>query len=173
MSRILVVYFSRSGNTRRLATEIAEACGADLEELVPVGSREGVRGYLRASFEALLGLSPALQPLQHRLQDYETVIIGTPIWVWNIAGPVRSFVRAHRAALQQVTLALFCTCGRSGRHKVIEDLHRLCGRAPVAALALTVGEIASRGYDARMLRFLRDLKRRRTSPMVAPAAVPA
>ena len=89
MSRILVVYFSRSGNTRRLATEIAEACGADLEELVPLGSREGVRGYLRASFEAMLGLSPALQPLQHRLQDYETVIIGTPIWVWNIAGPVR------------------------------------------------------------------------------------
>ena len=52
MKRILIVYFSMGGHTRKLAEEIQAATGGDIEELVEVHPRRGMRGVLRALWDA-------------------------------------------------------------------------------------------------------------------------
>ena len=54
--RTLIVFYSRSGHTRQLAQELVTRCGADLEEIREVRSREGFFGYCRSALrQAALG----------------------------------------------------------------------------------------------------------------------
>lgn len=152
MRRTLVVYYSLHGHTRRIAQEIADACNADLEELSERHPRSGVLGSLRSGIEALLGAAPPLRPLMHEPRPDDLVVIGTPIWVWNMASPVRSFLQSHHAALGRV--AFFCTCGGSGQAKVFHDMQGLCGHAPVATLGLTEKRRAPGTHRAELAGFV-------------------
>lgn len=139
MKPMLLVYYSRSGYTRRVAQALALASGADLEELRPVRDYAGPWGYLRAAGAALLRHRPALQPLRHRPADYATVLVGLPVWAGRIAAPVRSFVAEHGAACRR--LGAFCTMGGRGGEAALDALARLAGQPLVARLVLTDREI--------------------------------
>ena len=156
MRRILVVYFSRDGHTRRVANEIAEACGADIDEITETSSRRGALGYLRSALEALLGLAPDIELALREPHPDDLVVIGTPIWFWNLSSPVRSYVLAQRAKMGRV--AFFCTFGGSGSEKVLNDLQRLCRHAPVATLALTERQCASATHGKALDEFVHQLK---------------
>ena len=65
MPRTLVVYYSRDGHTRKMAREIAAACGADVEEIVDLGGAPEQRSYLRSALEAPLHIAPAIAPPRH------------------------------------------------------------------------------------------------------------
>lgn len=157
MLRIVVVYFSRDGHTRRLAREIADACGAELDEITETGQRQGLWGYVRSALEAVLGLCPDLEPASNPTGPHDLVVIGTPIWVWNLSSPVRSYIETHRASLGRV--AFFCTCDSSGQGKVLQEMQRLCHQAPVATLALA-GRDREQGAHARVLAdFVHELRR--------------
>ncbi len=157
MSRILVVYFSRGGTTRRIARKIAHGCNADIEEIHDAKEREGPFGYARSAAEALLGAQPRIRPPRLSPKDYDLVVIGTPIWCWNISSPVRSYLSAQREGLPQV--AFFCTFGGAGNDKVMQELQRICGRSPVARPALTERECAGPEHRARLAKFVRHLLR--------------
>src|SRR5690606_19250759 len=109
---ILLAYYSRTGYTRKVAMEIAEACGCDVEEIRDRVGRSGPIGYARSVFEAASRFDTLLQPGERDPADYPLVIVGTPVWFWNLSSPVRTWVRRHRPRLRDV--AFFCTCGSSG-----------------------------------------------------------
>lgn len=152
-ARTLVAFHSRDGHTRRIAQEIAQACQADLEEIRAIGDRSGWLGYLRCAIEALLGIRPALPHGTHRPERYGLVVIGTPIWFWNVSSPVRAWIARHHSRLPHV--ALFCTCGGSGQGKVLADLERLVGQHAVATLALTEAQCADPHHHESVERFAR------------------
>lgn len=63
------------------------------------------------------------------------MIIGTPVWFWNLASPVRTWAQHHGTECRRV--AFFCTGGGSGQARTFADLAALCGKRPRAQLALT------------------------------------
>ena len=118
--KTLVVYYSASGTTKRVATAIADAAGADLYEITPVEpytsddlnwtnsssrvSREHDDESLRDI--ALTEITPA------DWDSYDTVLIGYPIW-WGIAAwPVDNFVKGNDFTGK--TVIPFCTSASSG-----------------------------------------------------------
>ena len=118
--KTLVVYYSASGTTKRVATAIADAAGADLYEITPVEpytnddlnwtnsssrvSREHDDENLRDI--ALTEITPA------DWDSYDTVLIGYPIW-WGIAAwPVDNFVKGNDFTGK--TVIPFCTSASSG-----------------------------------------------------------
>ena len=48
-AKVLVVYYSRTGTTRSLASALAKMLAADLEEICDCSNREGPGGYLRSA----------------------------------------------------------------------------------------------------------------------------
>jgi flavodoxin len=164
MTRTRVVYYSRDGHTRGIAHEIAAACGAEVEEIVDGVSRSGPLGYLRSALDALLGAQPPIRPMHHALLRGDLLVIGTPIWFWNMSSPVRSYLKAHRASLGRV--AFFCTYGGSGHEKVLHDMQVLCGAAPVATLALTERQCGAAAHRAEVAAFVHTLKRGRATGSV-------
>jgi flavodoxin len=155
MHRTLIVYHSRSGRTRRVAQALARRLGADLEEIRIVQPMEGALGYAACAIEAIAELTPALRPMRKDPSDYELVVIGTPVWFWNLSSPVRSWLEQHRRLHGRV--AFFCTMGGSGAQRVFAAMARLLGKQPVATLALTDAQIEA-GCDDRLDAFVRSLQ---------------
>ncbi|MBS3985666.1 MAG: NAD(P)H-dependent oxidoreductase [Selenomonadales bacterium] len=107
--KILVAYFSHSGNTRLIGKAIAREIGADIEEIVPV-TPYPLRGawlYLHGGHQAKVGVAPPLQPALRDFVDYDLIIVGTPVWAGSMAPPVRSFFQL--APLEEKTAAYFST----------------------------------------------------------------
>jgi flavodoxin len=151
MSKILVVYYSRTGYTRTLAGELAAALSADVDRLDDGRDRCGVLGYLRCAREALGKRTIELLPPAYDPSGYDAVVLGTPVWAGNISSPLRSYVAAHKTRLAQV--AFFCTQGGSGAVKVFRDLAELCGKMPVATLAVNDHEINEHTYAQQLQHF--------------------
>lgn len=139
MKPLLIVYYSRSGYTRRVAQALADSGHADLEELRPIRDYPGTAGIIRALWDTLLNRQPALEPLHHCPADYQTVLIGGPIWAGRMAAPVRSFVATYGQGCKR--LASFCTMAGSGGDAVFDAIARLAGKPLVWRAALSDSDI--------------------------------
>ncbi len=132
--KILVLFFSRSGITRRVAEAIAHATGGDCEELREIRSRQGIFGWLRSGYEGTCRRASEPLPLKHDLAAYDIVFIGSPTWSRALSSPVRGFLIQQRHHLPQV--ALFATCAGQGADEVLDQMTALLDAPPLARLAL-------------------------------------
>jgi flavodoxin len=137
--KTLVVFFSRSGHTRRVAHSLAQHLNADLEELSAVQSRDGPIGYAQSALEAMLTLAPAIERPHHDGSGHELFVIGTPVWFWSLASPVRTWLL--QAKLQHARVAFFCTMGGSGASRVFDAMTALAGHKPVSTLEISEHEV--------------------------------
>ena len=106
MPKTLIVYHSRSGYTRRLAQSLAARLDADLEEIRIVQPLDGPLGYVMCAIEAIGGLGPALRPATRDPAKYDLVVVGTPVWFWSLASPVRSWLEQHPLARATIRVLL-------------------------------------------------------------------
>lgn len=155
MRKVLVVYFSRTGYTRKVAEEIAARCDADIESIRDVRSRSGIFGYFRSAREALKKRVTDIQSPTKNPSDYELIILGTPVWASNVSSPMRSYINAQRERFPQV--ALFCTLGGSGANKVLGDMSALCGKRPVGTIAVTDAQIKKESYAQELDSFMESV----------------
>ena len=154
--RTLVVSYSRSGNTRRLARAIAKALGADHEEIQDRADRAGITGYLRCALEAFFEASTEIGPPRHDPADYDLVVVGTPVWATSVSSPVRTFLWLERQRLPAV--GFFATLGGVGSEHAFGQMRGLAGKAPTSTLAIRENELA-RGVPAeRVARFAEKLR---------------
>lgn len=169
MVKSLVVYHSRTGYTRRVAQALARRLDAELEEIRIVQPMGGWPGYLMCAIEAIAGLAPALQPSAKSPAGYSLVVVGTPIWFWSLASPVRSWLEKN--PLQGQRVAFFCTMGSSGANCAFSTMSKLAGAPPVATLSLSDRETDA-GATGKIDSFVRALQpaRRRTRPTSMNAA---
>ena len=151
MQRILIVYFSRGSNTRRVAEHLAVDLRADLEEIVDKASRSGVFGYQRSGFQAFFRRLAPIAPPAHDPGAYDLVVVATPIWDMSLSSLVRSYLRRHRSALPIV--AFFCTCGGVGSERVFRQMTEESGREPVARLVVTEHDLAVPATPIAIARF--------------------
>jgi len=155
MAKVLVVYYSRTGTTHRLAEAIAREGGFDLEELRDLQPRLGLLGYLRCSLDALLERRTELAPLAHHPGDYDLVIVGGPIWNAGVSSPVRTFLQAYGPRLKQV--AFFLTYGGFGEHRAIAQMTHAAGRSPRLVCPVKARRVAHGGYTMSICLFVEQL----------------
>lgn len=151
-ARILVVYYSRSGHTKRLAEQIAQAASADIEAIVDPTDRSGALGYLRSAYQAFRQRTVQIGPSKHDASAYDLVVVGTPIWDASVSSPVRSYLAREAGRLPAV--AFFCTCGGRGGERAFAQMARECGKTPTTTLIVRDAELPRSG--PAIARFLRD-----------------
>lgn len=156
MNKILVVYHSRTGATSAVANEIAVACNADIESIRDIRRRFDGKSYLRLAFEAATHSNTLIRRIRYAPDNYDLVVIGTPIWCWNVSSPIRSYIKSHRHQCKRV--AFFCTYGGSGYAKVFKDMEELAGQAAVASLFIKEDEIKTEKQHEKVAEFAKKLK---------------
>ena len=116
----IVVYFSGSGNTKRVAEFVADEAGADIFELAPVNPYTDDDLDWRDS-ESRVNKehdNPELQDIELTTIDipdwdsYDTVFVGYPIWWQEAAWPINNFVKGNDFTDKKVIP--FCTSTSSG-----------------------------------------------------------
>jgi flavodoxin len=127
----LVVYYSRSGNTKRVAEMMARELKADLQELVDKRGRGGLLGFLRAGRDAMKKRITELEPLSQSPNDYDLILVGTPVWTSNPAPAVRAFLQSHDLSGKKV--ALFCTMSARGGEEALAGMKGLLVGVEVVA----------------------------------------
>jgi len=136
--KALVIYYSRTGNTRKAAEAIAAACGGDLEEVVEAGERRmGIVGWIRAGREAMRKKRVPIEAPKKRPDDYDIVFVGSPVWAWTLAPAIRSYLEA--ADIGATPIAFFCTMGGVGNSGALASMRGLVPSARVVG-ELTVSE---------------------------------
>jgi len=127
----LIVYYSWSGNTRKIAELIQELTDGDTVELIPETSypssyRETAA---RAKKEIKAGYRPPLKTRVEDIEAYELIFLGTPNWWGTVAPPVATFLSQY--TLSGKKIAPFITHGGGGKQRVVEDIKRLCPDAVI------------------------------------------
>ena len=142
--KCLVVFYSRSGNTRRVAEAIAEELGADVEELVDAKKRNGLFGIVRSGKDAIFRRSTRINEPARDPAAYDLVIVGTPVWVGTVCSAVRTYLTRLKDGPQEVVF--FATAIRLGAERACVHMGELCGKTPAAILPLLAKEVRGRNY---------------------------
>ncbi|MCI8669004.1 MAG: flavodoxin [Lachnospiraceae bacterium] len=130
MSKILVAYFSASGETAKLAETIADVTGGDIHEIKPAqpyttADLNWNDTNSRSSVEMKNPSSrPAVASKVECMAQYDTVFVGFPIW-WYVAPTIIStFLESYDFSGK--TVVPFATSGGSGMGKTESVLQKCC-----------------------------------------------
>ncbi len=110
--KILVVYYTRTGNTRFVAETLAANMGADIEEVIDLKKRSGTFAYLTGGGDARRGKETDIAPTKRMPADYELVVVGSPVWAGRPAPAITTYLKRNDLSGKKV--AVFFTKGGKG-----------------------------------------------------------
>lgn len=128
--KILIVYYSKSGNTEAIARMLAEKTGGDMYAIETVCSytRERPAAADIPKEEMDTGNLPELKGTPPDISQYNVVLIGSPIWWYTLSTPVMSFLRD--VDFQGAKVAGFYTYAGDGR-RFEDDLQKMAKNAQI------------------------------------------
>jgi len=112
---ILIVFFSHSGNTQEIATQIYDETGGDVLELYPVNPypRQHNAVAEQAKHESITDFKPDIEGYMYDVESYDIIFVGSPVWWYTIAPPVKTFLSEND--FDGKIIVPFCTHEGSGQ----------------------------------------------------------
>lgn len=140
--KTLIVYFSWGGNTRAVANHIHDVIGGDMVEVETVvpypDTYEEVTQV--APGELASDYRPELKTKVENMDEYDTLIVGTPIWGSHLTPAMKSFLASYD--LSGKTIAPFCTHGGSGTAQSVNDIRSVCPNSTILGSLAVYGNRA-------------------------------
>ena len=149
MSKILVVYFSASGVTKKVAEKLAFVANADIHEIKPIvpytkADLNWMDKKSRSSVEMNdKTFRPEIVKEDLNLSSYDTILLGFPIW-WYVAPTIiNTFLENYDLSGKRIVL--FATSGGSGFGNTIKEL-----KPSAADAEIVEGKILNRASDDQL-----------------------
>jgi flavodoxin len=156
--KALVVFYSMTGNTKEVAVHISEVLNCDVEEIFDVKPRKGFFGFVKSGIESLFKIMPEIKQTEIDPKDYDLVIIGTPVWIGNMASPIRTYLFKNNEKINNA--AFFCTIKGNNDKKVFLEMERICESNPVACLSLKDKEIKQEKHIKKVKQFINKINKK-------------
>ena len=135
MGKSLVAYFSASGVTKKVATKLASAIGADIFEIVPKelytsADLNWMDKKSRSSVEMNdKNCRPEISSKVDDMSKYDTVYVGFPVWLYREPSIIDTFMESYDFSGK--TVIPFCTSGGSGLGDSAKNMQALASEAKV------------------------------------------
>lgn len=154
--KVLVAYYSYSGNTRTVAQQIQHATNGDIFEIeVVTPYPSDYQGLLdQAKKEINNNEKPALKAMPENLAQYDVILVGSPNWWSTIAPPVATFLA--NANLTGKTVGIFVTHGGGGMARCETDAKKLYPQARTLK-GLAVNGSSAKDATSRVEKWLKDI----------------
>lgn len=153
--KILVAYYTWSGNTEKIAKKLQKATNGDVFAIRP--AEEYPSDYQRTVQQAKKEIADSFSPKLSKDVDiapYDVIFIGTPNWWSTAAPPVSAFLRSKNFAGK--TVALFSTHGGGGMARTVSDMAALCTGADIRE-GFSVYGAGDRSTDQELAAWLKSI----------------
>ena len=121
----LVVFYSYTGHTKMIAENIQQKLNCDILEIKPVKpySTDYQTVVDEEQNNSSVGKTPDIQKIDKNLNDYDEIIVGTPVWWYTIAPVIRTFLTQND--LSNKTIKPFATNAGWLGH-TFQEIQKLC-----------------------------------------------
>lgn len=128
--KILILYYSYGGNTRKIAQMIQQEIGGDLEEIETIKHYTGSYNDIveQGQREIESGFMPEIKPLRSDITSYDRIVLGSPVWWYTFAPAMKTFLNQND--LSGKTIYPFATNGGWIGH-TFKDYEKACPNAVV------------------------------------------
>ena len=126
----LVVFYSYTGHTKMIAENIQQNLNCDILEIKPVkpSSTDYQTVVDEEQNNSSVGKTPDIQKIDKNLNDYDEIIVGTPVWWYTIAPVIRTFFTQND--LSNKTIKPFATNAGWLGH-TFQEIQKLCPNSKV------------------------------------------
>jgi flavodoxin len=118
MGKTLILYYSRTGNTKMCCEALQKELGADLIEIKDLKNRDGGWGFFTGALGSMFNVHTNIDPLNPDLSPYKNIIIASPIWTGTLSTAIRTLIDKNRFDNKQVVM--FTTTNAAEKEKYIE-----------------------------------------------------
>ena len=147
--KILVTYYTRGNNTKKIAETISKNLNADLDEIIDLKDRSRkIIGWLIAGKDAITKKLTKIK-YEKKPEDYDLVIIGTPVWAGTMTPAIRTYLTNNKLK----DIAFFCTYDGQGG-KTFAEMEKI-SNPPIETLGLNN---KSKNKDSDIEEFCRKIK---------------
>ncbi len=152
--KTLVVFYSRTGTTRKLAEKIAHEFNSDLEEIIDLTDRRGAIGWITSGRDAMKKKVTSIKDLSKDISKYDLVIVGSPVWAGSVTPAIRTFLNKYKDQIKKT--AFFCTMSGENPSRIFIQMQELINIKPLDILALTTKEVVNKNYTNDLINILND-----------------
>lgn len=120
--KTLVLYYSFEGNTEFVANELAKILNADIQKVEPVKELKshGFSKYIWGGRQATMRKKPPIKAIEKDPKDYDLVLIGSPVWAFTYAPPIRTLLNEYSFEGKKVG---YFICHEGGPGKTIKHFN--------------------------------------------------
>jgi len=153
---ILVVYYSRTGVTRKVAEYITKQLGADMEEIIDMKKRSGAVGFVTGGKDSLMRKETEISEIKKVPSNYDLVIVGSPLWAGNMPPAIRTYLNKYKTDIK--SMAFFATSGSSNQEKIFEEAKNLLDKEPISLMGICTKELKDDSvFDAKLSSFIEGI----------------
>lgn len=149
--KMLVVYYSLTGNTDVVAQALVKELGADIRRVEDVEKPSANWWFMiTGGFAAMRGAESAIKPIDTSLQEYDRVFVGSPVWAGSPSTPINTFIA--KADFTGKEVILFMTMGghdASGALKKMSERIEKRGGKIVGSFAVSTGKATNEELAAK------------------------
>ncbi|MEM0465370.1 MAG: flavodoxin domain-containing protein [Candidatus Pacearchaeota archaeon] len=158
MVKSLVVYFTRTGTTKKVAEEIARQLSSDIEEIIDKVNRKGVMGFIKSIFDAIRKKFTEIDNIKKLPIDYDLIIVGSPVWAGTLSPAIRTYLMQQKQILFEKKVVFFCTMGGNNSKKIFIQMEKLIGKKPIHTIAIRSKEVKDNSYIDKIKKFTEEIK---------------
>ena len=154
--KYLVVYYSRTGNNKTIGDAIAQSLSADVDRIIDKKKRKGFLNWLQAGRDSM-GEKLTEIEFEKNPQDYDTIVIGSPIWAGRLIPPLRTYLNSVNLKGKRVA---FYICSLSEGHtEIFPQLKSMTNESEhVGTFGITEKRFKEGDYTSDLEAFIAQIK---------------
>ncbi|WP_337660255.1 flavodoxin family protein [Anderseniella sp. Alg231-50] len=157
--RTLIIYYSRTGTTATIASALANRLDADKREIGCDRYTGGLLRYLQAGYDSVRGNLPEIEMAEFAAEQYDLVLIGTPVWTSHPALPVRALL-ARKPDLPARVAVFLTHGGHSPPQTCIDELAAMLPVPVEASLTFSSAQVSAGKFTDDIDGFASELESR-------------
>lgn len=156
--KTLVAYYSLQGNTKIIAERVSKELNADLLRIEPLKDipSSGSKRLIVGGFKTAFKIFPQLKPININFDDYDRIILGTPIWVGVEAISISSFLK--KCNINNKVIAVFTSSGSGFNEKCINKFKKLLPNMKETVSLVSTENDKQNENDRKLSDFIQKLK---------------
>jgi multimeric flavodoxin WrbA len=137
--KVIVISYSFTGNNEALATSIAAEFAAEHIKI----SESKTRTMGAIILDILLNRTPQVNPIVDNVEDYDLVLFVGPVWMGQVAAPLRAYFKRCKARIGQYAFISISGGALGPNPKLAGELNKRVGKEPAALIDLHIADLLS------------------------------